>query len=60
RVVDINLIYTTLQEIEADARDGGSVLQVPNSMFFQRTVRRWRGNEVPPRWLAPPDAGSVA
>ena len=52
RVVDINLIYTTLQEVDADARDGGSVLQVPNSLFFQRSVRRWRGHEVPARWLA--------
>jgi len=60
RVVDINLIYTTLQEIDADARDGGSVLQVPNSLFFQRSVRRWRGSEVPARWLAPPDAGAGA
>lgn len=58
RVIDINLIYTTLQEVEADARDGGSVLQVPNSMFFQRTVRRWRGSDVPVRWLAAPDAGA--
>ena len=58
RVIDINLIYTTLQEVEADARDGGSVLQVPNSMFFQRTVRRWRGSDVPVRWLAAPDAGT--
>ncbi len=38
QVVDINLIYTTLQE---DA-GGGPVLQVPNSLFFQRIVRRWR------------------
>lgn len=37
QVVDINLIYTTLQE-EAE----GQVLQVPNSLFFQRIVRRWR------------------
>lgn len=37
RVMDINLIYTTLQE-EEDAQ----VLQVPNSLFFQRVVRRWR------------------
>ena len=37
RVVDINLIYTTLQE-EAE----NQVLQVPNSLFFQRVVRRWR------------------
>ena len=52
RVVDINLIYTTLQEVGTDAGDEASVLQVPNSMFFQRTVRRWRGQQVPQRWLA--------
>ena len=56
RVVDINLIYSTLQEVGADARDEGSVLQVPNSLFFQRTVRRWRGHGVPARWLAPAPA----
>ena len=38
QVVDINLIYTTLRE-EAD----GQVLQVPNNLFFQRVVRRFRG-----------------
>ncbi len=40
RVVDINLIYTTLEE----AREGQppTVLQVPNSLFFQRVTRRWR------------------
>ena len=53
RVVDINLIYTSLQEVEADASDGGSVLQIPTSLFFQRSVRRWRGNSVPARWLLP-------
>ena len=52
RVVDINLIYTTLQEVGADAGDAGSVLQVPNSLFFQRTVRRWRGPQVPARWMS--------
>ena len=50
RVVDINLIYTTLQEVGPDAVDEDSVLQIPNSLFFQRTVRRWRGNQVPSRW----------
>ncbi len=56
RVADINLIYTTLQEVDADAAagDADSVLQVPNSLFFQRTVRRWRGAAVPARWLASP------
>ncbi|MFA5496026.1 MAG: mechanosensitive ion channel family protein [Porticoccaceae bacterium] len=41
RVVDINLIYTTIQE--TDAGQGSTVLQIPNNLFFQRTIRRWRG-----------------
>ena len=57
RVVDINLIYTTLLEVGADASDEGSVLQVPNSLFFQRTVRRWRGQGVPARWMPPAPSG---
>ncbi|NLF53800.1 MAG: mechanosensitive ion channel family protein [Thauera phenolivorans] len=44
QVVDINLIYTTLQE--GAGGSGDTVLQVPNSLFFQRVVRRWR---YPPR-----------
>jgi small-conductance mechanosensitive channel len=40
QVVDVNVIYTTLKETPAD--DGtASVLQIPNSLFFQRVVRRW-------------------
>lgn len=43
RVVAINLLYTTLEE---DRDDGSSVLlQVPNSQFFQKIVRRWCANE---------------
>ncbi|SEK98835.1 Mechanosensitive ion channel [Pseudoxanthomonas sp. GM95] len=43
KVVDINLLYTTLQD--ADHIDGGGAtsIQVPNSWFFQRGIRRWRG-----------------
>ncbi len=41
RVLDVNLIYTTLQETDGEA--SGTVLQIPNSLFFQRTLRRWRG-----------------
>jgi small-conductance mechanosensitive channel len=39
QVVDINLIYVTLQETHLDG--SSSVLRVPNSHFFQRAVRRW-------------------
>lgn len=41
QVVDINLIHTTLKERLPDGSD--TVLQIPNSLFFQRAVRRWRG-----------------
>lgn len=40
KVIDINVIYTTLQE--TGETHGNSVLQIPNSLFFQRTTRRWR------------------
>ena len=40
QVVDINLIHTTLKERLEDGSD--PVLQIPNSLFFQRTVRCWR------------------
>lgn len=55
RVIDVNLIYTTLQEVSIDQGETDSVLQVPNNLFFQRTLRRWRsGSGVPAHWLAVP------
>ncbi|MBL0939312.1 MAG: mechanosensitive ion channel family protein [Gemmatimonadaceae bacterium] len=50
RVIDINLIYTTLEEANTDPTATRSVLQVPNNMFFQRAVRRWRSTESTPMW----------
>ncbi|AKJ96983.1 MULTISPECIES: mechanosensitive ion channel family protein [Pseudomonas] len=47
RVVAINLLYTTLIEPE-ELGTGSSMVQVPNSLFFQRSVRRWRGSEAFP------------
>jgi len=41
QVVDLNLIYTTLRETVPEGGHKESVLQVPNSLFFQRIVRRW-------------------
>ena len=41
RVIDINFVYTTLHETHEDGSD--TVLQVPNSQFFQKVTRRWRG-----------------
>ena len=46
RVVDINLLYTTLEDATQAAP--GTLIQIPNSLIFQRVVRRWRmGTPVP-------------
>jgi small-conductance mechanosensitive channel len=45
RVVAINLLFTTLIELP---EAGGALVQVPNSQFFQKSVRRWRGSDVLP------------
>lgn len=42
RVVDINLLYTTLEDHHHAGPDG-TWLQIPNALIFQRVVRRWRG-----------------
>ena len=39
RVLDINLIYTTLEEKAPGPEDKGSYLRVPNNLFFQRMTR---------------------
>ena len=46
RVVDINLLYTTLQEHSA-APGSASWLQIPNALIFQRVVRRVQGVPAP-------------
>lgn len=57
QVIDVNLLYTTLKESTHDS-DTGSVLQIPNNLFFQRTLRRWRG--TPPYAVKPGAPGHIA
>lgn len=40
QVIDVNVIYTTLKETSPEG-EATSTLQIPNSLFFQRIVRRW-------------------
>ena len=40
RVAAINLFYTTLHDVTDEHE--GALLQIPNSLFFQKSVRRWR------------------
>lgn len=51
RVIDINLIYTTLDE-SGDAGQG-TLLKVPNSLLFQRMLRQWHGPAGTPAPLPP-------
>ncbi|MCK6414130.1 MAG: mechanosensitive ion channel family protein [Giesbergeria sp.] len=51
RVVDINLLYTTLED--ATRGQTGVLLQIPNALIFQRVLRRWEPAIVPSGTPAP-------
>lgn len=53
-VLDINLLYTTLEDSTAEA--AGSLLQIPNSLIFQRVVRRWKAGQPVPESTAPAES----
>lgn len=40
RVLLINLFYVTLEDVSEEG--AGALVQVPNTLFFQKAVRRWR------------------
>ncbi len=40
RVVDLNFIYTTLRSPD------GATLQIPNNMFFQKVLKRYRSGNI--------------
>jgi len=42
RVIDINMLYVTLQDSDAP-EDAPNLLQIPNALIFQRIIRRWKG-----------------
>ena len=45
KVVNLNILFTSLQEItDAGPREG--VTHVPNNLFFQKTIRHWKGTNT--------------
>jgi small-conductance mechanosensitive channel len=40
RVIDINMLYTTLEEVQVPGA-GRSLIQLPNIFVFQKGLRRW-------------------
>ncbi len=45
RVQAINLFYCTLEDLTEEGTN--ALVQVPNSLFFQKAVRRWRNGKLP-------------
>jgi len=45
QVVNLNVLYTSLQEAGEEGVHNG-VTHVPNNIFFQKTIRRWRGTQT--------------
>lgn len=46
KVVNINLLFTFLEETNEKGEDTTAFVHVPNNMFFQKTIRRWRGTRT--------------
>jgi small-conductance mechanosensitive channel len=42
RVVNLNILYATIER-QARDRAGSAVVYVPNTLFFQKTIRCWGG-----------------
>jgi small-conductance mechanosensitive channel len=45
KVVNLNVLYTSLQEVAESGIHAG-VTHVPNNIFFQKTIRLWRGTRT--------------
>jgi small-conductance mechanosensitive channel len=58
RVVDINMLYTSLED--SDSPTPGTLLQIPNTLIFQRVVRRWKGGQQLPPRAVPPESTALA
>ncbi len=54
RVIDLNMLYTTLQDDHAPPGQP-NLLQIPNSLIFQRVIRRWKGG-LPAHTAQPAEA----
>lgn len=55
KVVDFNIMYTTLMETDDSVPDEEKALiRVPNNIFFQKAVKRWKGKNrqnIEKHWL---------
>jgi len=45
RVVGLNLFFASIQNATADG-NRTSIIRIPNTTFFQKTIRHWRASEM--------------
>ena len=45
KVVNLNILYTSVQEVTEDGVHDG-ITHVPNNIFFQKTIRQWQGHHT--------------
>ena len=45
KVVNLNILYTSIQE-EANQEARNSITNIPNNIFFQKTIRQWPGRQT--------------
>lgn len=46
KVMNLNILYVSLQEEVAEEGVHAGVTHVPNNIFFQKTIRLWRGAQT--------------
>ncbi len=45
KVINFNVMFTTLQELRTDTKEP-ALIQIPNNIFFQKCIRRYQKSEV--------------
>lgn len=45
KVVDFNFMYTILLEMGEQPEEEKAIIRIPNNIFFQKAIKRWKGSE---------------
>ncbi|MBU0676429.1 MAG: mechanosensitive ion channel family protein [Proteobacteria bacterium] len=45
RVVDFNMMYTAILESGVIPEEERALIRIPNNTFFQKAIKRWKGDE---------------
>lgn len=45
RVVDFNIMYTSILEAGEQPEESRPLIRIPNNTFFQKAIKRWKGEE---------------